>query len=232
MPPGIRLSSGLAANAARESVAPENVSAIQDGDTTCSPVNDVPPLRNSEPNRTRSRRLALIPPSNMPVPTESTPIVASFSAPSLAPQQLATSARASARPLAASQIQPSTSVSHDRYSNGPPCGDFCCRLSRKSCMVVGRSGTGAAPTRWPGRAAAPAPSGPGSPRRTLMPDRMSSRWRTVAPAYPDWPARARSWSAPPPTSSTPVTKAAPATMPISDLLTDISRCWVSSAMPP
>src|SRR6185312_17350566 len=83
MPPGMRLSSGLAANADRESTPPANESTIHDSDTTDLPVSDTPPLRNSDPNRAKSRRHALMPPSNIPVPTESTPIVASFSAPSL-----------------------------------------------------------------------------------------------------------------------------------------------------
>ncbi|COX86006.1 Uncharacterised protein [Mycobacterium tuberculosis] len=33
-------------------------------------------------------------------------------------------------PAAASQIQPRTSVSHERYSNGPPCADFRRKVSR------------------------------------------------------------------------------------------------------
>src|SRR3954469_3570720 len=81
MPPGMRLSPGLAAKAQRESSPPANVSAIHDRDTPPPPVSDVPPLRNSEPNLTRSDRHALMPPSNMPVPTESTPMVASVLAP-------------------------------------------------------------------------------------------------------------------------------------------------------
>ena len=81
-----------------------------------------------------------MPPSNMPVPTESTPMVASVRAPSLA-QSTCDISSGIRNPLAASQIQPSTSVSQDRYSNGPPCGDFCCSVTRKSYIVVGRSGT-------------------------------------------------------------------------------------------
>src|SRR5439155_10116296 len=115
-------------------------SAIHDGDSTRSPVNDVPPLRNSEPNRTRSRRQVLMPPSNIPVPTESTPIVASFCAPSLLHSSCDISSGIRA-PLTASQIQPSTSVSEDLYWNGPPCADFFRSVSRKSYNVVGRSGT-------------------------------------------------------------------------------------------
>src|SRR5689334_11106401 len=131
IPPGMRLSPGLAANAARESRPPERVSAIHDSDTTRSPVSDTPPLRNSEPNRTRSDRHVLMPPSNIPVPTESTPMLASLRAPSLDHSSCDISSGILS-PLAASQTQPSTSVSQDRYSNGPPCGDFCCRVSRKS----------------------------------------------------------------------------------------------------
>src|SRR6476660_10232219 len=84
IPPGILLSPGLAANADRESSPPAKVSAIHESETTRSPVGDVPPLRNSEPNLTRSDRHVLMPPSNIPVPTESTPIEASVRAPSLA----------------------------------------------------------------------------------------------------------------------------------------------------
>src|SRR6476469_5615190 len=113
MPPGMRLSSGLAANADRESTPPANESAIHDSDTTRWPVSDTPPLRNSDPNRARSRRQALMPPSNMPVPTESTPMVASLSAPSLLHSNCDISSGIRI-PLAASQIQPSTSVSQDR----------------------------------------------------------------------------------------------------------------------
>src|SRR5262249_29695991 len=113
MPPGMRLSSGLAANAARESAPPANVSVIHSSETTRSPVSDTPPLRNSDPNRARSRRHALMPPSNMPVPTESTPMLASFSAPSLLHNSCDISSGIR-RPLAASQTQPRMSVSHDR----------------------------------------------------------------------------------------------------------------------
>src|SRR3954454_6675856 len=113
MPPGMRLSSGLPANAARESTPPLNVSAIHDSDTTRSPVSDTPPLRNSDPNRAGSRRQALMPPSNMPVPTESTPIVASLSAPSLLHRSCDINSGIRI-PLVASHIQPNTSVSQDR----------------------------------------------------------------------------------------------------------------------
>ena len=55
-----------------------------------------------------------MPPSNIPVPTGSTPIVASFCAPSLLQSSCDISSGIRS-PLAASQIQPSTSVSQDRY---------------------------------------------------------------------------------------------------------------------
>src|SRR6202007_173238 len=98
--------------------------------------SDVPPPKNSDPNRTRSRRSELIPPSNIPVPTESTPMVASCCAPSLLHNSC--DIRSDIRtPLAAWQIQPSTSLSQERYSNGPPWADFCRRVRRKSYMVDG-----------------------------------------------------------------------------------------------
>ncbi|ELP46460.1 hypothetical protein D522_10962 [Mycobacterium avium subsp. paratuberculosis S5] len=54
---------------------------------------------------------------------------------------------------ATSQIHPSTSVSHERYSNGPPCTDFCRKVRRKSRSVAGASGRwlGAHPTAWSSR---------------------------------------------------------------------------------
>ena len=103
--------------------------AIQDSGTTRSPDGDVPPLRNNEPNLTRSDMHVLMPPSNIPVPTGSTPMVASCQAPSLAHSSRDISSGICSPPTA-SHIQPNTSVSQDRYSNGPPCGDFRCNVSR------------------------------------------------------------------------------------------------------
>jgi len=85
--------------------------------------------KNSDPNRIMSVRQALMPPSNIPVPTASTPRVASH----WAPMRLHSSSDISSSirwPPATSQIQPSTSVSHEQYSNGPPWADFCRKVSR------------------------------------------------------------------------------------------------------
>ena len=114
-------------------------SAIQAGGSTSAPVRDVPSRRIMAPNRARSRSAALMPPSNIPVPAESTPMFASNSAPSRlqSSSDMSSGIRA---PAAASQIHPSTSLSHDRYSNGPPCGPFCVSVSRKSYIVPGTPG--------------------------------------------------------------------------------------------
>ncbi|CNW36723.1 Uncharacterised protein [Mycobacterium tuberculosis] len=73
-----------------------------------------------------------MPPSNIPVPAApatSRAMVASH----WAPMRLHSSSDISSGigcPAAASQIQPRTSVSHERYSNGPPCADFRRKVSR------------------------------------------------------------------------------------------------------
>ncbi len=76
----------------------------------------------------------------MPVPTESTPMLASNSA----PRRLHTSADISSGirvPAAASHTQPRTSLSQLRYSKGPPCGPLARSVSRKSYMVPGTAGS-------------------------------------------------------------------------------------------
>jgi len=88
--------------------------------------------KNSDPNRIMSVRQALMPPSNIPVPAAS-PVSKAMVASHWAPMRLHSSSDISSgicRPPATSQIQPSTSVSHERYSNGPPWADFCRKVSR------------------------------------------------------------------------------------------------------
>ena len=83
--------------------------------------------------------MAQIPPSNIPVPVESTVMVASCSA----PRRLHSRADISSAirvPAAASHTQPSTSVSQLRYSNGPPCGPFWRSVSRNSYIEPGTPG--------------------------------------------------------------------------------------------
>ena len=140
MPPGMPVSTGPSAKAARESGPPVTVSRTQAAGTTCWPVSDVPSARIIAPNRARSRSTAEIPPSNIPVPTASTAMLASCSAPRRLHSRLDMSSGIRV-PAAASHTQPSTSLSQLRYSNGPPCGPFLRSVSRKSYMVPGTSGS-------------------------------------------------------------------------------------------
>jgi hypothetical protein len=63
------------------------------------------------PNRARSRRVAQMPPSYMPDPAESTAILASVSAPRIDHTTCDNMSLGIRNPAAASQTQPSTSVS-------------------------------------------------------------------------------------------------------------------------
>ena len=104
-----------------------------------SPVSEAPPDASMLPNLTRSGSVAQMPPSYMPDPAESTAMAASSLAPSRdhSRSDISSGIR---RPAAASQIQPRTSDSPLRYSNGPPWGVFCRRVSRKSYIVFGTIG--------------------------------------------------------------------------------------------
>ena len=121
MPPGIRLSSGLAAKAARESESPAKVSAIHASGTTRSPVKGHAAV---EEQRAEPGQVAKACVDTAVEHAGANGVDADRGVElgaELAPQQLRHQL-GHPTPLAASQIQPNTSVSQDRYWNGPPCG--------------------------------------------------------------------------------------------------------------
>ena len=67
MLPGIRLSSGLWANAERELSAPPKVSSTHSGKGTVAPVMEVSRESSIWPNRATSRAVDQMPPSTIPV---------------------------------------------------------------------------------------------------------------------------------------------------------------------
>ena len=84
--------------------------------------------------------------------------------------------------VARSHTQPSTSVSHDRYSNAPPCGSLADSVASHSYIDDGRSGMvrGAQPMTC--SSCRTSAAGLRYSSENEMPDRMSSTWRTVAPS--------------------------------------------------
>ena len=142
----------------------------------------------------------------------------------LAPQQVGTSARASDSPEAASQTQPSMSVSQERYSKAPPWAVFCRSVIRYGYMPVGPGAAG-------GRPADGLLQHPHLGERVqVVLGELDARAHVqqVAHRGPGVAGVGQFRAGTPVScasaSSTPESHRAPATAPMSDLLTDISRC--------